>query len=367
MNLFYNNYLSKNTANPLEEMLKELSLFKQTKYCYNYIKKQVPGKEESEVLRQAEISSASFRQAFEFYKSAQLTYVSTSPLLYSYCINNLAKGLIYLYNPTLGKYFKKHGFQVSDENIKNNLLDSMVTIEKSGPPTAILKLLGNHVVEKQNLSFKRMIEHIPEVSDIYLKATNNSSSTAKWNNQGYYEMKIENWEEESKAKKEELEYFHLVGSYYDKTQTYYFNVNMVGMEVIRNTNSFNNFYYKDSLILPIKLEEGIHSINIMFYSYLIIMSYGMIVRYNADKWEEFIDPKVSSEATLINESLIQCVNVFISHVHKILFGYTYEIAKYSDQKVKEVINNSTEDIMKNINNQIKSEARRSGQKAYLPW
>lgn len=367
MNLFYANYTSKNSSNPLDDMIKELSLFKQTKYCYDYIKKQVPGVEENEIIRQSEISSAAFRQAFEFYEAAESTYISTSPLLYSYCINNLAKGLIYLCNPSLGKYFKKHGFQVLDDKIKNNILESLVTVEKSGPPTAILKLLGNHVVEKQDISFKDIIEHIPEISDIYFITTNNSSSTAYWNGQGYYEMKMENWEKEQGNKKEEFEYFHLVGTYSGRTKTHYFNITMAGIEVIRNTNSFNNFYYKDNIILPIKLEEGIYSINIIFYSYLLIMSYGMIVRYNADKWENFIDPKVSNEAILINESLIQSVYIFISHVHKILFGYTYEIPKYSDQNVKEVINKSTEDIMKNINNQIKSEARRSGKKACFPW
>jgi hypothetical protein len=79
--------------------------------------------------------------------------------LYSYSINNFTKGLIYLCDSSLGKYFKKHGFNVSDDNIKDNLLDSLLTIEKSGPPTAILKLLGNHIVEKQDITFKLYFRH----------------------------------------------------------------------------------------------------------------------------------------------------------------------------------------------------------------
>lgn len=367
MNLFYANYISRNTVNPLDEMLKELSLFKQTRYCYDYIKKHIPGKDDTEVMKEAELSSSAFRQAFEFYESAKLTSLTTSPLLYSYSINNFTKGLIYLCDSSLGKYFKKHGFNVSDDNIKDNLLDSLLTIEKSGPPTAILKLLGNHIVEKQDITFKRLIEHIPEVSEIYLKSTNNSSSTAKWNNQRFYEMKSENWDEDSVLKKEEIEHFHVVGNYYGRTKTYYCNVTMAGTDLIRDTNSFNNFYYKNYLIFPLKLEEGIYSINVMFYAYLIIMGYGMMVRYNADKWEKFIDPKLSNEATLINETLMQGFCIFISHVHKILFGYTYENLEYNVQKIKEVINDSTEEIMKSINEQIKREARRSGIKAYLPW
>lgn len=50
------------------------------------------------------------------------------------------------------------------------------------------------------------------------------------------------------------------------------------------------------------IEEGIKDINIACYCYLLIMAYGMLVRYNAHKWESFIDRKKSKESTLIELS-----------------------------------------------------------------
>jgi len=85
------------------------------------------------------------------------------------------------------------------------------------------------------------------------------------------------------------------------------------------------------------------------------MGYGMLVRYNAHKWEKFIDPKTSKESTLIGMSLNACVRDYIILLHEKLFGSQYTEEKYDDFDVKKVIKDSTKDIMNNITKEIAHE------------
>ena len=56
----------------------------------------------------------------------------------------------------------------------------------------------------------------------------------------------------------------------------------------------------DYMIIPDAFNEGIKDINVAFYCYLLIMSYGMLVRYNAHIWQKYIDKKNSKNARLAN-------------------------------------------------------------------
>ena len=67
------------------------------------------------------------------------------------------------------------------------------------------------------------------------------------------------------------------------------------------------------------------------------MGYGMLVRYNAHKWEKFIDSKLSDESVLISMSITVCMNIFFNIVHSLLFNYIYIEEKYDDEKVKELL------------------------------
>lgn len=60
------------------------------------------------------------------------------------------------------------------------------------------------------------------------------------------------------------------------------------------------------------------------------MSYEMLVRYNAHKWENFIDKKISKEATLIELSVNNAVVNFYYQIHYILFNYYYEEDSYNE-------------------------------------
>lgn len=101
-----------------------------------------------------------------------------------------------------------------------------------------------------------------------------------------------------------------------------------------------------------KFDEGIKDINVVFYCYLLIMAYGMLVRYNAHKWECFIDRKKSKESMLIELSVTNSVINFYYQIHYMLFKYYYEEDSYNDVDVKNVIRESTKDIMNNITKEI---------------
>ena len=141
---------TKISTNPLKDILADLQLFQQTNYCYDYIKNKYPDDDETKILYSSEVASACFRQANEFIISAQNANLSTNPLLYSYALNNFAKGMAYLLylDEEMLKYFKDHGFYISDDNIKDNILETNITIKQSGVPTFILKLFNNVVFKK---------------------------------------------------------------------------------------------------------------------------------------------------------------------------------------------------------------------------
>lgn len=183
---------NKISNNPLKDILADLQLFQQTNYCYNYIKNKYPNGEEAKILYSSKVASACFRQANEFIISAQNANLSTNPLLYSYALNNFVKGMAYLLylDEEMLKYFKDHGFYISDDNIKKNILETNITLKQCGVPTFILRLYNNIILKKQEISFELLLSQIPEISSIFNKTTLKMSNVAKKvpNTKGEFEM-----------------------------------------------------------------------------------------------------------------------------------------------------------------------------------
>lgn len=361
----------KKSNKPFEDTVSELMLFKQMNYCSNYIKNRFKQISEDEINKKAKIASACFRQAFEFYESAQKATLNTSPLLYSYCINNLIRGFAYIFciNEKILNNFQIHGFSVKKENLAQNILNSTIEIKKNGVITAIQQLLNDYIIKEQKVSFELLLSHIPEITNLFLKTTNKASAIAKRteNARNHYEMQLVDYDLDLGRFKEICESIGMGGTFNGKNKKMYCAISLKGQEIIEEKNIQRNLFYKEYLILPAKFEEGIHCLNIIFYTYLLIMSYGMIVRYNADKWEDYIDPKLSNEVQLISESVMESINIIFIEIHKLLYEYSYEEISYDDNNVKSVIDNSTERIMKNISSMIKRKNMIYGTHKDLPW
>lgn len=354
--------------NPTESTFNNLKLFEQTQYCYDFIKKQYPDKSPEEIKIHAEIASACFRQSFEYYNVAVSASLNTSPLLYSYALNNILKGTAYLksFENDIIDNFKWHGFQIKDENIADNILDSTISIKSKGAAISLLKLFNN-LLKEQVINFNKVLRHIPGVEDSYFKTTNiaplialqDKNDTSKY---------IINGTVFDKDMEEIMNKFGLCGNIIARDDCCHCGLNMNGKTNLENgTFNKNNIYYKKYLILPEKFDEGIKDVNIAFYCYLLIMSYGMLVRYNAHKWEKFVDKKNSNEAILIELSVSSAVINYYYQIHYLLFGYYYEIDSYNDLDVKKVIRDSTCDIMNNITSEIRHKNIQYGRDDDLPW
>lgn len=354
--------------NVLESTFNNLRLFEQTQYCYNYIEKKFPNKTKEEITEHAEIASACFRQSFEYYNAALKASLNTSPLLYSYALNNILKGTAYLmtYDTNTISGFKSHGFSIKDDDIYDDILNSNINICSNGAVISLLKLF-NDTLKKQKITFKKIIRHIPHIEEIYFKAINEIPLIALQDKNDTSKYIISGTVIPDDIE-EIINQAGLYGNITGRDENCYCGFTMAGKQKLDNdTFKKDNIYYKKYLILPEKFEEGIKDVNVAFYCYLLIMSYGMLVRYNAHKWEKFVDKKSSTEAILIELSVKNAVINYYYQIHYLLFNYYYELDSYNDLDVKKVINDSTTNIMNNITKEIRHKNIQYGRDDYLPW
>lgn len=356
------------SKNPIDSTLNDLKVFEQRQYCFDYIKENSQGKTDDEISQHAIISSACFRQASEYLTASNNVSLSTKPLLLSYALNNLLKGVCYLksFDNDILIGFTDHGFKVQDKNIKKSILNSKINIKQHGAVISLLKLFGNEL-NSQEIDFNKLLRHIPGIEDIYFKTTNIISlvSIQNKNDNSQYLIVGDKLNDEIK---EIMKEFGLICNIDTRSNSCICYTNMKCKQKIKDgTYDEGNLFYQDYLILPEKFEEGIKDINIVFYCYLLIMSYGMLVRYNAHMWEEFIDKKTSKESTLIELSIENATYNFYAQLHYLIYGYYYKVDEYNDLRVKRVINDSTTTIMNNITKEIEHHNLQYNSHELLPW
>lgn len=360
-------YNSKLSKDPFESTINDLKMFEQTKYCFEYIKQENNSKSDKEIMEHAKIASACFRQASEYYKAAISVSLCTSPLLFSYALNNILKGTSYLktFDNKIISGFSTHGFSIKNASIYENILKSKIQVKEHGAVGSLLKLFGNSI-ETQEIEFYKILRHIPGIMDTYFKSTGKVSLLAikDKNDASKYIIKGNGLDAETSSITKE---FGILIKRVPREESCYCYLNTQYENNIEENYSKSNIFYRNYLNIPDIFKEGIKDINITFYCYLLIMAYGMLVRYNADKWENFIDKKDSKDATLIELSLNNAVINFYYQMHYILFNYYYEEDSYNDLDVKKVIRESTKDIMNNITEEINHYNLQCGRHEQLPW
>ena len=258
-------YKNKMVKNPLQSTFNDLKLFEQNSYCYDYLKSKFIDKREDEIKEHSEIASSCFRQAFEYYNSAISSTIATSPLLFSYSLNNLLKGTCYLisFDENILKGFKAHGFKVdSSFLVSNDIINSKVTVMKQeGAVHSLLRLYNNFLV-KQEIPLYKILRHIPDLDDIYFRTLKSTSFIAKDRQDGKNEFYTfgNAIDEESRNT---LKEFHLVGninSHYDEC-VFYTTVaskDMFDKKILDE----NNVYYKSYMNIPDMFDEGLKDINV---------------------------------------------------------------------------------------------------------
>lgn len=360
----------KKSNESFESVFNDLKLYEQTQYCYAYLKNKFVNEKDDLLKEHAEIASACFRQAKEYYAAALQTSLNANPLLYSYSLNNLLKGTCFLIScdEDIIKGFRAHGFKVEESNLFEELLNSKVTFMKQkGAVHSLLKLFDNSIDSPQDITFNQLLRHIPKLEDIYYKSSGSVSFLARENINDCSEYILVGCDLNENVRSIFKE-FGFMWNIAPRDGICIGYTNMKCKQAIKDgIYSKNNVYYREYLNIPEKFNEGLKDINIAFYCYLLIMSYGMLVRYNAHKWEKYIDKKDSKEAILIELSVKNSVEHFFYQMHNLLFGYSYDNKPYNDYDVKRVINDSTKTIMNNINKEIVRQNLVYNRQDYLPW
>lgn len=361
---------NKLVKDPVKSTFDDLKLFEQNNYCFRYLKDNNPDTEESKLLYHSEIASSSFRQAYEYYKSASVASINTSPLLYSYALNNLLKGVCYLksFDKDILDGFNSHGFKLERKHLKEDALNSKVTFMKyHGAVHSLLKLYDNDLSAPQDIPLYKLLRHIPNLGGFYYEAVGSISLIATKNKREYDEL-IFNGSNINEETKSILNGFAMMISPIPQRDVCSGYLTVKTNKLIKdNIFDLNNIFYKNYINIPEEYDEGLKSINVSFYCYLLIMSYGMLVRYDANIWEKYVDKKNSRYSTLIELSINNSVLNFYFQMHNLLFGFYYEDDSYTELDIKQIINDSTRDIMNNITKKIKTDNLRFNEHNYLPW
>ncbi len=156
-------------------------------YYYEYIRKKYDEIEEAKIKIHAEIASACFRQASEYYKIASMASISTSSLLYSYALNNLLKGgVCYLisFDDEILDGFKAHGFKVDNAFLTDDAMNSKVTVMKQKVAVHSLLKLYNNELRKQEIPLYKVFRHIPGIETFYYHSLGSISLLATRKNKG---------------------------------------------------------------------------------------------------------------------------------------------------------------------------------------
>ena len=327
--------MTKISHNTMKDTINDLKLFSQTNYCKKFLRINYDNIDDKSLEVHAEISSACFRQAFEYYNTAINSPITTSPLLYSYCLNNMAKGMTYLLttDEKILNGFRNHGFTVNSSKIKSDLLSTPITINATGATQSLLALTNSSIIKNVDITFDELIKRVPSLRDIYEKSTDSKSYVLRKDEDYEYSMNGE-IDENDKIQKifEKLNITYGYQEWKNETKLW---IPISGQKIIEENEK--NYIYLDTFVLPFEIDNEIAVINQIFVTYLIIMGYGMLVRYNAHKWEKFIDSKSSDENVLISTSISSCVESFLNIIHYLLFNYNYIEEKYTDNKVKDLL------------------------------
>lgn len=363
-------YEKKMVRDPIQSTFNDLKLYEQNSYCYKYLKDNNPDIEESVIQSHSEIASASFRQASEYYNAAINTSIRTSPLLYSYAMNNLLKGVCYLksFDNEILDGFGAHGFKVENRYLKEDALESKITfMKRKGAVHSLLKLYNNDLEAPQDIYLYKLLRHIPNIDKFYYKSVGSISLIATQVKNGDEEY-ILNGSNINAESKNIIQGFHFMLSSNPQHDICSGYLTVKTEQLIRNkVFTKDDIFYKYYLNIPEEFQGGLKSINVSFYCYLLIMSYGMMVRYNPNIWEKYIDKKTSQYGTLIELSIYNSVLNFYFQMHNLLFNFYYEDNTYSELDIKRIINESTPDIMNNITKKIKDQNIQYGKYDYLPW
>lgn len=341
-----------NIDNIYNELWDLLGMFESKSYVCEKVAINFPSIEVSELNKRVDIITSSVRQSREYFLAANNVSNLTSPLLVNYGMLNLAKALYYLTQKDISSNpFSKHGIQLKSKDYQS-LSDVKLDIKKKG---AILDLISCYDEKKmlESISILDLLSQIPELYQLFQETYNTYSKVL-------YAKPIKHGYKLFSTKRDKAIISKYITDNYDdiftkgihleilpdKSDASFRCTKCIGGDLSDNllrTNTSNSF---------INIEKSKLRYSQITISYLIIFAYSMLVRYQPNNWERFINNDFSKECQIITKSIQICKEEFIIEVTKLLLSDDIEILTKDDDK------NDEELDYKMIYRKIKEEAKR---------
>lgn len=321
-----------NLNNIYKELWELLGMFESKSYVCEKVSANFKEISVGELNLRIDTITSSIRQACEYFKASSKVSILTSPLLVNYGMINLAKALYYLTQEDITEnYFSKHGANVClDEYL--SIADVKIEVKDFGTLISLGKCYNEKELQKK-ISLGTLLAQVPDIAQLY-EETYNTYSKVLYSQPTKYGYNIFSTE------RDRLDiYDYLVNNNKDifskginismvnKIQDYSFSIiqTMAG-DLSRNiieTNS-NRTY--------INIEKDGLRYNQITISYLVIFVYSMLVRYQPNNWEKFIDNNFSKEYQLIDKSITSCKETFIIEITKLMINEDIKFIADRDNK-----------------------------------
>jgi len=353
--------------NPLFDMFKELSLFEQTSYCVKYIESNILNLSSEQILYHADIASACFRQAKEYYEAGKKVSLSTRPLLYSYSINNYTKGMAYLTtnNDDILKGFGNHGFKYE---YNNDFLNSTIKKVRLGAIHSLEKMVQDEEIPNNKpIPIHLLLALIPSLSKTFNSTTEYVSHVA-FPLEEKNDFKLITQGKNFKINEKQSKLVGLIGQKVAKhpywgDECIRLGINVNGQELIKKLKRLS-YVSNNHIFIPLLIDDKAILVQPMVASYLTLMFYGMLVRYHAEKWDKIIDGKTSNTFSLVKISIEDCYEEFVVNLYRYIFKQRIIKKEYTNDSVKDYIKDNAKEILEILDNEKKSINMQYGRDVY---
>ncbi|MBS4022980.1 MAG: hypothetical protein KGZ79_11285 [Dethiobacter sp.] len=320
------------TTDAQRELWSLLGLFESTEYVGRHLSAVHTEITDSEVELRTKSVVYCTRQAREFFTASSQVSLLTRPLLLSYGMLNLAKALVMIKSSAginFTNMFRKHGANKPDGEGVLSLSNETVKIGQYGTFSDLLKIydLGSFLNISTNL--QELISQLPDLYQLYLHVYNKHPRVVPFYSERQSKFIINIDSIHFSELKEQL---HSIKSLLQE--------NEYSLEVKEDTFIIEKYTYakkslselgllfksiagEEYLRIPSKKEENIFKLNEISIAYLIIYAFGMMSRYQPERWGAYVDPNISLESEIISKSIDVCKQRYLHIVVNALFREDY--------------------------------------------
>lgn len=288
--------------------------------------------------------------------------IYTAPLTLFYAINNFAKAIFLVYNPTksiAGSHGIELGKQIKDNlNDINSIGKVSIVAGKKGTFRNLLDAVGDSIEPETEVCLKDIFSIVPELSEIYSLRYHEEPNAFLLQRMESYEYEI-NLHFPIDGKIDYSDKFSLLaenGCIISITGSEAIHIYLSAAHMPENhskcfaSDVFGNEYACGGITVNGKrsMLSKITSLYICFYAF------SMLVRYYPEKWIDFCN---TADATIIRKLIVYCRREMLVEVLQLLNMETYHFSTKMEVLRKEIKQDELWDLVKKA---IRDEKFRSG-------